>query len=97
MEKGFFGFQMNEIEQALGRLRKAVDHLKDKLDRDMSASFSDDSEHSTSVDVNPQAIDLGELKSIKSQISNAISLMEQMSSQIDDAANPMLAESNKDH
>ena len=97
MEKGFFGFQMNEIEQALGRLRKAVDHLKEKLDRDMSASFSDDSEHSTSSDVNPQAIDLAELKSIKSQISNARSLMEQMSSQIDDAANPMLAESNKDH
>ena len=97
MEKGFFGFQMNEIEQALGRLRKAVDHLKDKLDRDMSASFSDNSQHSTSGDVNPQAIDLAELKSIKSQISNAISLMEQMSSQIDDAANPMLAESNKDH
>ena len=97
MEKGFFGFQMNEIEQALGRLRKAVDHLKDKLDRDMSASFSDDSEHSTSGDVNPQTIDLAELKSIKSQISNAISLMEQMSSKIDDAANPMLAESNKDH
>ncbi len=88
---------MNEIEQALGRLRKAVDHLKDKLDRDMSASFSDDSEHLTSGDVNLQAIDLAELKSIKSQISNAISLMEQMSSQIDDAANPMLAESNKDH
>lgn len=88
---------MNEIEQALGRLRKAVGHLKDKLDGDMSASFSDDSQDSTSGDVNPQAIDLAELKSIKSQISNAISLMEQMSSQIDDAANPMLAESNKDH
>ena len=88
---------MNEIEQALGRLRKAVDHLKEKLDRDMSASFSDDSEHSTSSDVNPQAIDLAELKAIKSQISNAISLMEQMNSKIDDAANPMLADSNKDH
>ncbi len=97
MEKGFFGFQMNEIEQALGRLRKAVDHLKDKLDRDMSASLSDDPEHSKSGDVNPQAVDLAELKSIKSQISNAISLIEQMSLQIDDAANPMLADSNKDH
>ena len=88
---------MNEIEQALVRLRKAVDHLKDKLDRDMSASSSDDSEHSTSGDVNPEAIDLAELKSIKSKISNAISLMEQMSSQIDDAANPTLADSIKDH
>lgn len=97
MEKGFFGFQMNEIEQALGRLRKAVDHLKDKLDRDVYASLSDDSEHSKSGDVNPQAVDLAELKSIKSQISNAISLMEQMSSQIDNASNPMLADSNKDH
>ncbi len=97
MEKGFFGFQMNEIEQALGRLRKAVDHLKDKLVRDMYGSLSDDSEHSKSGDVNLQAVDLAELKSIKSQISNAISLMEQMSSQIDDAANPMLADSNKDH
>jgi hypothetical protein len=88
---------MNEIEQALGRLRKAVDHLKDKLDRDMSTSFSDVSEHSASGDVNAQAIDIAELKSIKSQISNAISLMEQMTEQIDDAANPMLAESKKDH
>jgi len=97
MEKDFFGFQMNEIEQALGRLRKAVDHLKDKLDRDAYASLSDDSEHSKSGDVNLQAVDLAELKSIKSQISNAISLMEQMSSQIDNASNPMLADSNKDH
>lgn len=97
MEKGFFGFQMNEIEQALGRLRNALDHLKDKLDRDMSASFSDYSEHSTRSDINPQALDLAELKSIKSQISKAIFLMEQMSSQIDDAANPTLADSIKDH
>ena len=88
---------MNEIEQALGRLRKALDHLKDKLDRDMSASFSDYSEHSTRSDINPQAVDLAELKSIKSQISNAISLMEQMTSQKEDVANPMLAESKKDH
>ena len=71
--KRFFGFQMNEIERALGRLKKALDQLKDKLDNNMSASFLDDSDQSGGGDVNAQVIDLAELKSIKSQISNAIS------------------------
>ena len=88
---------MNEIEQALGRLRKAVGHLKDKLDIDISSSFSDGSEYSAIGDVNIQAIDLTELKSIKSKISNAISLMEQMKLQIDEDPDNILSEFNKDH
>ena len=87
---------MNEIEQALGRLKKALDQLKDKLDNNMSASFLDDSDHSASVDVDTQAIDLVELKSIKSQISDAITLMEQLTSEMDEATNNILVESKKD-
>ena len=85
---------MNEIERALGRLKKALDQLKDKLDNNMSASFLDDS---AGVDVDTQAIDLVELKSIKSQISNAITLMEQLTSELDEAPNNILLESKKDH
>ena len=88
---------MNEIERALGRLKKALDQLKDKLDNNMSASFLDDSDQSGGGDVNAQVIDLAELKSIKSQISNAISLMEQLISEMDEAPNNILVESKKDH
>ena len=88
---------MNEIERALGRLKKALDHLKDKLDNNMSASFLDDSEHSACGDENTQVIDIAELKSIKSKISNAISLMEQLISEMDEAPNNILIESQKDH
>ena len=87
---------MNEIEQALGRLKKALDHLKDKLDNNMSASFLEDSGHSAGVDVDAQVIDVVELKSIKSQISNAITLMEQLTSEMDEATNNILVESKKD-
>ena len=88
---------MNEIERALGRLKKALDHLKDKLDNNTSASFLDDSEHSARGDENAQVIDIAELKSIKSKISNAISLMEQLISEMDEAPNNILIESQKDH
>ena len=88
---------MNEIERALGRLKKALDQLKDKLDNNMSASFLDDSDHSAGVDVDTQVIDLVELKSIKSQISNAITLMEQLTSELDEAPNNISLESKKDH
>ena len=85
---------MNDIERALRRLKKALDQLKDKLDNNMSASFVD---HSAGVDVDAQVIDLVELKSIKSQISNAITLMEQLTSELDEAPNNILIESQKDH
>ena len=88
---------MNEIERALGRLKKALDHLKNKLDNNMSASSLDDSGHSAGVDEDTQVIDLLELKSIKSQISNAITLMEQLTSEMDEAPNNILIESEKDH
>ena len=88
---------MNEIERALGRLKTALDHLKNKLDNNMSSSFLDDSVHSVGGDVNAQVVDLAELKSLKSQISNAISLMEQLTSEMDEAPNNILEESEKDH
>ncbi len=93
----FFGFQMNEIERALGRLNKAIDHLKDKLDNSMSASFLDDTEDVASVHANAQEVDLSELRSLKSQISKAIPLMEQLISEIDEAPDNIAAESKKDH
>ena len=88
---------MNEIERALGRLNKALDHLKDKLDKNMSASFSDESDDSAGRDVNAQMIDLAELKAIKSQISKAISLMEQLTLEMDESPKNILVESKKDH
>ena len=87
---------MNEIERALGRLKTALDHLKNKLDNNMSSSFLDDSVHSVGGDVNAQVVDLAELKSLKSQISNAISLMEQLTSEMDEAPNNILVASKKE-
>ena len=88
---------MNEIEQALGRLGRAVEQLKDKLDGQVSASFSSDSSQSSMNKLNAQAIDITELKSIKRQISNAISLMEQMTSNNDKPTENNLISSKKDH
>ena len=88
---------MNEIERALGRLNKALDQLKDKLDKNMSTSFSDESDDSAGGNVNAQVIDLAELKAIKSQISNAISLMEQLTLEMDESPKNILVESKKDH
>lgn len=88
---------MNEIEQALGRLGRAVEQLKDKLDGQVSASFSSDSSQSSVNKLNAQAIDIAELKSIKRQISNAISLMEQMTSNNDKPTENNLILSKKDH
>ena len=88
---------MNEIERALGRLEKAVDHLRDRLDNNMSTSFLDDREHSTSRNIDAQMSYLSELGSIKRQISSAISLMEQLTSEMDQAPSTILVESKKDH
>ena len=88
---------MNEIEKALGRLGRAVEQLKDKLDEQVSASFSSDSSQSSVNELNAQAIDITELKSIKHQISNAISLMEQMTSNNDKPTENNLILSKKDN
>ena len=88
---------MNEIEQALGRLGRAVEQLKDKLDGQVSASFSSNSSQSSMNKLNAQAIDITELKSIKRQISNAISLMEQMTSNNDKPTENNLILSKKDN
>ena len=88
---------MNEIEQALGRLGRAVEQLKDNMEDQRSAIVSGDPSKSSEDKLNAQAIDIAELKSIKSQISSAISLVEQMTSTVDELTLNNLAESKKDH
>lgn len=61
---------MSEIERALDRLGKAAEVLKTKFNKDWSSV-----EQISTI----KQSELAELKSIKSQISNAVSHIEQMS------------------
>ena len=64
---------MNEIERALDRLEKAVSELKHNFNKERSL------ERLVEQESNINADELSELKSIKSQISDAISNLEQFS------------------
>ena len=64
---------MNEIERALDRLKKAVGELKHNFNKERSL------ERLVEQESNINANELSELKSIKSQISDAISNLEQFS------------------
>ncbi len=64
---------MNEIERALDRLKKAVGELKHNFNKERSSEGL--VEQVSTINEN----ELSELKSIKSQISDAISNLEQFS------------------
>ena len=69
---------MSEIERALERLSKAIDVLKDNLNKDFSSNALRDSSGEKQKVSSLQHSDIAELNTIKNQISNAISLIEQM-------------------
>ena len=68
-----FLFQMNEIERALDRLEKAVGELKHNFNKGRSLERL--VEQKSTINEN----ELSELKSIKSQISDAITDLERFS------------------
>ena len=69
---------MSEIERALERLSKAIDVLKDNLNKDFSSNSLHDSSGGKQSVSSFQQSEIAELNTIKSQISNAIFLIEQM-------------------
>ena len=69
---------MSEIERALERLSKAIDVLKDNLNKDFSSNALRDSSGEKQKVSSLQHSDIAELNTIKNQISNAIFLIEQM-------------------
>ena len=68
---------MSEIERALARLSKAVDVLKDNLNKDFSSDSLYDSSGVKQKVSSLQQSEIAELNTIKNQISNAIFLIEQ--------------------
>ena len=69
---------MSEIERALERLSKAIDVLKDNLNKDFSSNALHDSSGGKQKVSSLQQSEIAELNTIKNQISNAIFLIEQM-------------------
>ena len=69
---------MSEIERALKRLSKAIDVLKDNLNKDFSSNALHDSSGGKQRVSSFQQSEIAELNTIKNQISNAIFLIEQM-------------------
>ena len=69
---------MSEIERALERLSKAIDVLKDILNKDFSSNALRDSSGEKQKVSSLQHSDIAELNTIKNQISNAKLLIEQM-------------------
>ena len=69
---------MSEIERALERLSKAIDVLRDNLDKDFSSNTLDESAEGKQGGSSLQQIEIAELNTIKNQISNAKLLIEQM-------------------
>ena len=69
---------MSEIERALERLSKAIDVLKDNLNKDFSSNALRDSSGETQKVSSLQHSDIAELNTIKNQISNAKLLIEKM-------------------
>ena len=68
---------MSEIERALERLSKAVDVLKDNLNKDLSSDTLDKSARGKQIGSSLQQSEIDEINTIKNQISNAIFLIEQ--------------------
>ena len=68
---------MSEIERALERLSKAIDVLKDNLDKDFSSDTLDGSAGGKRIGSSLQQSEIDEINTIKNQISNAICLIEQ--------------------
>ena len=68
---------MSEIERALERLSKAIDVLKDNLDKDFSSDTLDESAGGKRIGSSLQQSEIAEINTIKNQISNAIFLIEQ--------------------
>ncbi len=69
---------MSEIERALERLSKAIDVLKENLNKDFSSNALRDSSGEKQKVSSLQHSDIAELNTIKNQISNAKLLIEQM-------------------
>ena len=68
---------MSEIERALERLSKAIDVLKDNLNKDFSSDTLDESAEGKQIGSSLQQSEIDEINTIKNQISNAIFLIEQ--------------------
>jgi len=68
---------MSEIERALERLSKAIDVLKDNLNKDFSSDTLDESAGGKRIGSSLQQSEIDEINTIKNQISNAIFLIEQ--------------------
>jgi len=68
---------MSEIERALERLSKAIDVLKDNLNKDFSSDTLDESAEGKQRGSSLQQSEIAEINTIKNQISNAIFLIEQ--------------------
>ena len=68
---------MSEIERALERLSKAIDVLKDNLNKDFSSNTLDGSAGGKRIGSSLQQSEIDEINTIKNQISNAIFLIEQ--------------------
>jgi len=68
---------MSEIERALERLSKAIDVLKDNLNKDLSSNALHDSSGGKQRVSSLQQNEIAELNTIKNQISNAIYIIEQ--------------------
>ena len=68
---------MSEIERALERLSKAIDVLKDNLNKDLSSDTLDKSAGGEQIGSSLQQSEIDEINTIKNQISNAIFLIEQ--------------------
>ena len=69
---------MSEIERALERLSKAIDVLKDNLNKDFSSDTLDGSAGGKQIVSSLKQSEIAELNTIKNQISNAKLLIEQM-------------------
>ena len=68
---------MGEIERALERLSKAIDVLKDNLNKDFSSNPLDESSVGKQRGSSLQKSEIAEINTIQNQISNAIFLIEQ--------------------
>ena len=68
---------MSEIERALERLSRAIDVLKDNLNKDFSSDTLDESAGEKQRGSSLQQSEIAEINTIKNQISNAIFLIEQ--------------------
>ena len=68
---------MSEIERALERLSKAIDVLKDNLNKDFSSDTLNESAAGKQRGSSLRPSEIAELNTIRNQVSNAIFLIEQ--------------------